>query len=197
MKQYKVIFSDEINLNKNNLVALIGKVLEIYNERKYIKINCIDSKGYFSIISYDPIDIDKFSTIIVLGKIREFNNQLFVYSKKIIVLKDLEDEITWRKFFIKEIIKRKDKKYRESENTIKTKNNIQKKYNLDIIEDKEIRIKKEILEFIKETDKGEGVSFEDIKKYFDLPEEELKRYIEDLLSIGEIYESSPNKYKAI
>ncbi|MEM4958489.1 MAG: hypothetical protein QXX12_01270 [Nanopusillaceae archaeon] len=197
MKQYKAIFSDEIEKNKENFVVLIGKVLEIYNERKYIKINCIDSKGYFSIISYDPIDFDKFSTILVLGKVKEFNSQYFVYSKRIIVLKDLEDEILWKKFFIKEISKRRIKEYRRSEKSYEDTGKYQTSKNIEILEDKNIKIKKEILEFIKENDKGNGVSFEEIKNYFKISEDLLKKYIEDLLAIGEIYEFSPNKYKAI
>lgn len=197
MKQYKAIFSDEIENNKENFVVLIGKVLEIYNERKYIKINCIDSKGYFSIISYDPIDFDKFSTILVLGKVKEFNSQYFVYSKRIVVLKDLEDEILWKKFFIKEISKRRIKEYRKSEKSYGDTRKYQTNKNIEILEDKNIKIKKEILEFIKENDKGSGVSFEEIKNYFKISEDLLKKYIEDLLAIGEIYEFSPNKYKAI
>ncbi|MEM4511322.1 MAG: hypothetical protein QXD25_00725 [Nanopusillaceae archaeon] len=197
MKQYKAIFSDEIKDNKENFVVLIGKALEIYNERKYIKINCIDSKGYFSIISYDPIDFDKFSTILVLGKVREFNNQYFVYSKRIIVLKDLEDETIWKKFFIKEILKRKIKLNKKAEKDYEETTKYQMNKNIEVLEDKNIKIKKEILEFIKENDKGDGVPFEEIKNYFRISEDLLKKYIEDLLSIGEIYEFSPNKYKAI
>ncbi|MEM0379208.1 MAG: hypothetical protein QW038_01955 [Nanopusillaceae archaeon] len=197
MKQYKPIFSNEIENNKDAFVALIGKILEIYNERKYIKINCIDSKGYFSIISYEPLDIDKFATILVLGKIKEFNGQNFVYSKKIIILKDPNDELIWREFFIREKAKKRIKLNKKPEEYSKKYDKFDIKEKKEVVEDKDIKIKKEILEFIKENDRGDGVSFEEIRKYFEIPEESLKRYIEDLLSIGEIYEFSPNKYKAI
>ncbi len=193
--QYIPIFSSEIEEKLGKNVVLIGKVIDILNERKYIKLKCLDIKGYFEVILYEPLNIEKFASIIVLGKIKEFQNEKYVYARKIIKFEDIKDEIIWRKFFIKGIRRRSkistkkkaEEKAEELENVNIEVNNI------PIIED----IRKEILSFIREYDKGDGVSFEDIKKFFDLSDEKLKKYIEDLLAAGEIYEVSPNKYKVI
>jgi hypothetical protein len=61
----------------------------------------------------------------------------------------------------------------------------------------EVKLRKQILEFIRDNDKGEGVSLKDIENFFDINEEKLLNIIKDLLSAGEIYESSPEKYKVI
>jgi len=61
----------------------------------------------------------------------------------------------------------------------------------------EVKLRKQILEFIRNNDKGDGVSLKDIENFFDISEEKLLNIIMDLLSSGEIYESSPEKYKVI
>ncbi|RDD52571.1 hypothetical protein BA065_00915 [Nanoarchaeota archaeon NZ13-N] len=185
---YKPILSSEIGEYTNKNVALIGKVVEILNERKYIKIKCLDSKGYFESILYEPINVDKFSSVIILGKIKEFQGNNYVYINKLIKIEDIKDEILWKKLFLMELKKRTKKKTK-----IEEKKEVQEeKIEFDIRD-----IRKDILKFIKESDKGEGVSFDEIKEYFDLDEDSLRKYIEDLLSVGEIYEVSSNKYKVI
>jgi len=171
---------------------LIGKVIDILNERKYIKLKCLDLKGYFEVILYEPINIDRFSTVIILGKIREFQGGKYVYAKRVIKLENVKDEIFWRKLFIKEIYKRyKKKEKKELKREKETKKEV--KYEIEEIKD----IRKDILKFIKDSDRGDGVSFDEIREFFEINPEELKKYIEDLLATGEIYEVSPNKYKAI
>jgi len=185
---YKAILSHEIEKSLEKNVALIGKVIDILNERKYIRLKCLDAKGYFEVILYEPINIEKFSTVIILGKVREFKGEKYVYAKRVIKIENIKDEILWRKFFIKEIskkYKRKEKKEKIREKEVKN----------EISDIKDIR--RDILKFIRDSDKGDGVPFDEIKEFFDINDEELKRYIEDLLAAGEIYEVSPNKYKAI
>jgi len=185
---YRAILSSEIEKNLEKNVTLIGKVMDILNERKYIKLKCLDAKGYFEVILYEPINIEKFSTVIILGKVREFKGEKYVYAKRIIKIEDIKDEILWRKLFIKEL----SKKYKRREKKEKIE---EKEVKEEIIDIKDIR--KDILKFIRDSDKGDGVSFDEIRDFFEINDEELKRYIEDLLAAGEIYEVSPNKYKAI
>jgi len=189
---YKAILSFEIGDNLEKNVALIGKVIDILNERKYIKLKCLDLKGYFEVILYEPINIDKFSTVIILGKVREFQGGKYVYAKRVIKVENIKDEIFWRKLFIKEIYKRHKKKEKKE---LKKEKEIKKEIKYKIEEIKDIR--KDILKFIRDSDKGDGVSFDEIREFFEINPEELKKYIEDLLAAGEIYEVSPNKYKAI
>jgi len=189
---YKAILSFEIEKNLEKNVALIGKVIDILNERKYIKLKCLDLRGYFEVILYEPINIDKFSTVIILGKVREFQGGKYVYAKRVIKLENVKDEIFWRKLFIKEIHKRYKKKEKKE---LKKEKEVKEEIKYEIEEIKDIR--KDILKFIKDSDKGDGVSFDEIREFFEINPEELKKYIEDLLAAGEIYEVSPNKYKAI
>jgi len=193
---YKTILSTEIGEYLEKNVALIGKVIDIYNERKYIRIKCLDAKGYFEVILYEPLNIDKFSTVIVLGKVREFQGGKYVYAKRIIRLENVKDEIFWRKLFVRELYKRIKKSKRvEKKTKVEGKVEEEEFVEKELIGIKDIRM--EILKFIRDTDKGDGVSFDEIREFFDMDSEKLKKYIEDLLAAGEIYEVSPNKYKTI
>jgi len=193
---YKTILSTEIDKYLEKNVALIGKVIDIYNERKYIRIKCLDVKGYFEVIVYEPVNIEKFSTIIVLGKVREFQGGKYVYAKRIIRLENIKDEILWRRLFVKEFNKRA-KRSKKVEKKVKVEEKVEEEGFVEkrIVEIRDIRM--EILKFIRDADKGDGVSFEDIEEFFNIDPEKLKKYIEDLLAAGEIYEVSPNKYKTI
>jgi len=193
---YKTILSKEIGEYLEKNVALIGKVIDIYNERKYIRIKCLDAKGYFEVILYEPLNIDKFSTVIVLGKVREFQGGKYVYAKRIIRLENVKDEIFWRKLFVKELYRR-IKKSKKVEKKIKVEEKVKEEefVEKELVEVRDIRM--EILKFIRDTDRGDGVSFDEIREFFDIDSEKLKKYIEDLLAAGEIYEVSPNKYKTI
>jgi hypothetical protein len=58
-------------------------------------------------------------------------------------------------------------------------------------------LRKQILEFIRDNDTGDRVSLNHIKDFFAINEEKLSNIIKDLSSSGEIYDSSPQKYKVI
>jgi flagellar biosynthesis/type III secretory pathway M-ring protein FliF/YscJ len=144
---------------------------------------------------------------LILGTVSEYNNNFSVIARYLSILNG-DDEILWRKFFIKKIKRNKKKNNKESrmeEKDIGEDNNLEEKevkkeiYKEEYEEElsEEVKLRKQILEFIRDNDKGDGVSLKDIKNFFDISEEKLSNIIMDLLSSGEIYESSPEKYKVI
>jgi DNA-dependent RNA polymerase auxiliary subunit epsilon len=228
---YIPIFSKDIEKFENKKISVIGKVVDIQEEKKLLRIKLLDPFGYINVVFFEYFDIKLFDTVLVLGKISKYNNNFSIVGKYIVKLNE-QDEILWRRFFIKkkkkvrekkeikinDVEKKEEKKVIEEkpEKNIKKEergNIIDKEYKEDIrdleernknkiefideIEDKNIKLRKEILEFIRNNDKGDGVSFNDILNFFDINEEKLTNILKDLLSSGEIYESSPNKYKII
>lgn len=187
------IFSDEIEKFLDKNVALIGKVIKIYNERKYIKLVCLDKKGYFEVIIYEPIDISEFSTIIILGKIRKYMEKPYVYAKRIVKI-DLNEEIFWRKSFINSKKTKVIKSFSEKEDFKEIKEKREEIRKDDTVYDRRLDLRRRILNYIRDK---EIVSFEELLETFSVSEEELKNIIEDLLLSGEIYEPSPNKYKVV
>jgi RPA family protein len=190
---YLPVFSKDLKNYKDKKVCLIGKVIDIQEEKKLIRIKLLDTFGFFDVILFDVYNIKLFDTLLILGKVSEYNNNFSVIARYISVLNE-DDEILWRKFFIKKI-KRNIKKNNKEDEMDEENKKEEKIYYEELPE--EAKLRKQILEFIRDNDKGDGVSLKDIENFFDINEEKLLNIIKDLLSSGEIYESSPEKYKVI
>ncbi|MFP3284239.1 MAG: hypothetical protein RXO65_02230 [Candidatus Nanopusillus acidilobi] len=203
---YLPIFSKDLKNYKDKKVCLIGKVIDIQEEKKVIRLKLLDTFGFFDVVLFDVYNIKLFDTLLILGNVSEYNNNFSVVAKYLSILNG-DDEILWRKFFIKKIkknIKKNNKENKMDEEKDNVDDNVKEKdVKKEIYEEydeelpEEVKLRKQILEFIRDNDKGDGVSFKDIKDFFDISEEKLSNIIKDLLSSGEIYESSPEKYKVI
>jgi len=200
---YLPVFSKDLKNYKDKKVCLIGKVIDIQEEKKVIRLKLLDTFGFFDVVLFDVYNIKLFDTLLILGSVSEYNNNFSVIARYLSILNG-DDEILWRKFFIKKIKKNKKKNNKENkmeEKDIVENNNLEEKeLKKEIYEEElpeEVKLRKQILEFIRDNDKGDGVSLKDIKDFFDISEEKLSNIIMDLLSSGEIYESSPEKYKVI
>jgi len=200
-----IALSKDLNNLIGKKVVLIGKVIDIVNEKKFIKIKLLDKYGYIDLISFEYFDIKLFDTVMVIGLVKTFNNETYVKVIDIINFYSIDDELFWRKAFINKYKKRmKSKKIvsrKKVDNNAEEKTNNEEKifYDQDAIlyENKEILLRKKILDFIRNFGEKDGVSFEDILKNFDIGEEKLYNIIKELLSAGEIYEVSQGRYKAI
>ncbi|MDT7890899.1 MAG: OB-fold nucleic acid binding domain-containing protein, partial [Candidatus Nanopusillus sp.] len=193
INMYLPVFSKDLKNYKDKKVCLIGKVIDIQEEKKLIRLKLLDTFGFFDVVLFDVYNIKLFDTLLILGKVSEYNNNFSVVARYVSVLNG-DDEILWRKFFIKKI-KRNIKKNNKEDKMDEENEKEEKIYYEELPE--EAKLRKQILEFIRDNDKGDGVSLKDIENFFDINEEKLLNIIKDLLSSGEIYESSPEKYKVI
>jgi len=203
---YLPIFSKDLKNYKDKKVSLIGKVIDIQEEKKLIRLKLLDTFGFFDVVLFDIYNIKLFDTLLILGKVSEYNNNFSVTARYVSILNE-DDEIIWRKFFIKKMkrnIKKNNKENKMEEKDSGEDNEKEKEVKKEIDKEEyeeelpeEVKLRKQILEFIRNNDKGDGVSLKDIEDFFDISEEKLSNIIMDLLSAGEIYESSPEKYKVI
>jgi len=199
---YLPIFSKDLKNYKDRKVCLIGKVIDIQEEKKVIRLKLLDTFGFFDVVLFDVYNIKLFDTLLILGNVSEYNNNFSVIARYLSILNG-DDEILWRKFFIKKIkknIKKNNKENKMEEKESDEDNEEEKEVKKEEYEEElpeDVKLRKQILEFIRDNDKGDGVSLKDIENFFDISEEKLSNIIMDLLSSGEIYESSPEKYKVI
>jgi len=199
---YLPIFSKDLKNYKDRKVCLIGKVIDIQEEKKVIRLKLLDTFGFFDVVLFDVYNIKLFDTLLILGNVSEYNNNFSVIARYLSILNG-DDEILWRKFFIKKIkknIKKNNKENKMEEKESNEDNEEEKEVKKEEYEEElpeDVKLRKQILEFIRDNDKGDGVSLKDIENFFDISEEKLSNIIMDLLSSGEIYESSPEKYKVI
>lgn len=166
-----------IRLNSTNVsrINLIGTLVYKSEERNYSSCIIDDGSGKISLRAFgnpnafSKIDVGGF--VLVIGKIREFGNEKYIMPE---LLKRIE--IGWmnlRKAELNNKIVYEDK---ETEESITSNNN-------------------EIYCLIKNLDKGDGVSFEDIIKNSATDKAEI--IITKLLENGDVFEVKPGKLKVL
>ena len=200
---YIPIFSKDLENFLNKKVALIGKIINIKEERKYIDILLLDPFGYFTARSFEPREFEIFSSVIILGKVKEFKGQKYVVANYFLKLSQRE-EIFWRSrhlYLYKKLSKSKRlaKKETEKEDTeLKNKEEIYiEKEKKDLLPIGGKGSRNMVIKAIKELDTGDGVSTEQLVDYLGIDKNSVEKIVEELLIMGEIYEVSPNKFKVV
>jgi len=95
---YLPIFSKDLKNYKDKKVCLIGKVIDIQEEKKVIRLKLLDAFGFFDVVLFDVYNIKLFDTLLILGNVSKYNNNFSVIAKYLSILNG-DDEILWRRFF--------------------------------------------------------------------------------------------------
>ena len=167
-----------IKLNDINIsrVNIIGTLVYKSEGQSYASSIIDDASGKVSLRSFNNIGafskIDVGDVILVIGKIREFNNEKYIMPETL-----KKTEIGWMNVRNLEL----------KNNKIVDEN----KKSEEIIVDND----DEIYSLIKNLDKGDGVSFEDIIKNSAASKAEI--IITRLLENGDVFEIKPGKLKVL
>lgn len=150
--------------------------------------------------------------LLVIGKVKEYNDEIYVNAE---VMKNLVDpnHENLRKLEILKELKEKKKMVEKIRGLIEDmsddelKEYAKREYGLD---EESLRIVREnlravvmidykpkILEIIESMDKGEGVEIGKIFEVVDLPERLVENAINELLGSGQLYEPSPGKFRKV
>lgn len=150
--------------------------------------------------------------LLVVGKLKEYNGEIYVATEIIRKLEDLNFE-NLRKLEILKDLREKKVMIEEIKNLIdhtsddELKEYVSKKYGLDeecinvvkanLRVTREMDYKPEMLEIIKSMDKGEGVEINKIFEVVNLPERIIENTINELLSSGDLFEPKPGFLKRV
>ena len=150
--------------------------------------------------------------VLVVGKLKEYNGEIYVATEVVRKPEDLNHEIL-RKIEILRDLKKKVKILEEIKNLIdqmsdeELKEYVKEKHGFDeeclnVLREnlkigKEIDYKPKILEIITSMDKGEGVEISKIFEVIDLPERIIENAINELLASGELFEPRPGFFKRV
>lgn len=158
-------------------VNLIATVIDKINSSSLITLTLDDGTGNIQAKSFNEdirklININIGDLLLIIGRPRKYNEQLFISVEIARKLPEIWSKIRKLELGIKEPLEK--------------------------IEIKETNLKKQkILEAIKKLDNGKGAEITEIMKTIALPEEQGEALIEELIKQGEVYENSPNYIKAI
>jgi RPA family protein len=154
--------------------------------------------------------IEPGSLVLVIGKVKEFNGELYINGE--VVKKDIDVNFeSLRKLeLLDKIIQQKKiaEEIRNMSNELseeELKDYAKNKYSIDeeslqaILESKKLEIdyKPKILEVIASMDTGDGIEIGRLFEVLDLPENIIEKTMDELLSQGFIFEPQPGKIKKI
>ena len=171
---------NDANVSRVNIIATV-----VYKAEQPSTSNALidDGTGKILLRSFENSSIfskaDVGDAVLLIGKIREFNNERYIVPE---ILKKI-DNIEWMSVRKLEV---KDAKVLG--NKIKNENN-------NLIEEVAHNINENIFLLIKKLDKGEGVSVEEIINEYNNGETE--GIINKLLENGDIFEVMPGKLKVL
>ncbi|MEM5829805.1 MAG: OB-fold nucleic acid binding domain-containing protein [Candidatus Aenigmatarchaeota archaeon] len=150
--------------------------------------------------------------LLVIGKLKEYNGEIYVAVEIVRKLEDPNYEIL-RKLEILKNLKEKKKMVEEIKSLFEEmseeelKEYVKGKYGLDeeslsVIREnlkvvRDIDYKPKILEIIASMDRGEGVEMSKIFEMIDLPERVIENTINELLNSGDLFEPRPGFFKKV
>lgn len=153
----------------------------------------------------DKIDIGE--TVLVIGKLREYNQEKYFSSeiiKKIdpvwLKIRNLElgtkvtSEILESNDEKGEVII-EDKKTEVSEKLNENKNKFEEPIEDEVVEEEEIFPVKKLIKIIKEKDNGEGILIEELIEIS--PLDETEKLIEKMLESGDVFQNLPGRIKVL
>ncbi len=174
-KRIKLIELGNKQIIRVNIIANVVEKYQSEGERKFASITLDDGSGQIRIRVFGE-EINKFNnisqgdTVVVIGVIRFYNNELYI---------------------LPEIIKKQDPKY-----LLIRKLEIDKSYQSPIINKQEVKVlRDEVIAIIKNAEKNEGIDKEEIIMTIKSQPELISQEIQKLLEEGIIYEPRPGKVR--
>ena len=159
--------------DKVSRVNILGTVV---SEQQMGQFTIDDGTGKIMIRKFEESqivpDLEIGQVIMVIGRTREFGNQIYILPE---IIKPIQNKI-WIQVRLQEL-QRSSKIIPE-----------------EVEQPKEIPTLKEVHEIIKELDSGEGVDIEEVLQK--LQHEKSEEIVQKLLREGEIFEISPGKLKS-
>ncbi len=194
---------------KVSRINIIANVIFVYTtpDNSYMSITLDDSSCNIRIKSWGEDtsvlkDIKLGDVVNVIGKVRKYNNEVYILPEFVKVLDNLNWELVRKLELLKEYGKPKIITVVSSEEVISNVNE-----NLQIIEETienvpfvrgiNIESKQKIIEAIKKLDLGNGAKVDDVVSNSGLNNQETEEIIKKLLEEGEIYQPRPSYLKLI
>jgi RPA family protein len=175
-----LILKNEKQVSRINIIGtIINKQFD--GTQNYQNVIIDDGTGNISLRNFENNDLIKDlnigNSVLVIGKPREFGNQIYIVIE---IIKKIKEPL-WIELRKKELM-----------NKIK-----QRKQNIEVYDVKEEIINEEpdIISFIKNLDKGDGVDIMTLIE--NSKEKNIERKINNMIKIGELFEIRPGKIKVL
>jgi|SRR3989338_7041244 len=193
----------EVKNKKISRVNLICGVVDKFSGNNYMSLSLDDGSGAIRVKAWNEtinlfLDVDIGDLVLVIGKVREYNNSIYIVPE---IVRKLDNPL-WLKVRRLELTKfygepqRVELKLEEENNVL-----VEETPEINVIEEKiqdedKINSREVVLSLIESLDLGDGANFDDVVIKSSLGEE-AKNIIEDLIKGGEVFELHKGKLRII
>jgi len=215
------------NLNPSYIITPFGEKISRVNSVATVVEKFMSSDGNYASVTLDDSSetvrakvfkdsvglfsgIEKGDMILIVGKVKEYNGEIYINSEVASKIKNPNEENLRKLEILQKLIRQKIlaeeiRNLAENVSEEEVLTYAKEKYNLDresvqyIIQSKkqEVDYKPKVLEIIKNLDKDDGVEVGKLFEILDLPENIIERTINDLLSSGELFEPSLGRLRRV
>lgn len=139
--------------------------------------------------------------ILVIGKIKEYNGELYINGELARKLTDSNFEILRKSEIVSDLMEKKKivddiRNLSESMSEEEMKNYVSEKYSMDeeslrvVLESRKLEVdyKPKVLEVIGKMDDGEGVEISRLFEILDMPEQLIEKTLSELINLGYLFE---------
>ncbi len=191
---------------KASRVNMIGTVVDKFvgEEGNYSAVTIDDGTETIRVKSFEGLpfeNVELGDVVRVVGKLKEYNGELYISHELIEKIKDVNFEILSKLEILNNLIRQKKivdaiKSLSNQTDETELKNYARDTYDIDeetlsvIIESKkkEIDYKPSVLEVIEKLDEGKGVEIKKLFEVLNLSEHMIERTLNELINEGSLYE---------
>lgn len=148
--------------------------------------------------------------VLVIGKIKEYNGEVYINGEIVKELEDANFEILRKSEIVTNLMERK-KIVEEIKSLVdqmpeeELKNYVKEKYSMDeeclqaVLESKKLEVdyKPKVLEVIEKLDDGNGVEIGKLFEVLDLPEQIIERTLDELINLGYVFEPTIGRIRKV
>lgn len=196
-------------------VNIVGTIVDKFvgEEGNYSSVTIDDGTEAVRVKSFEGLPFEKFDLgdfVRVIGKLKEYNGELYVSYEIMEKMKDVNFEILSSMEILNNLVRQKKivddiKSLSNQIDETELKSYAKDTYSIDeetlsvIIESKkkEIDYKPTVLEVIKKMDDGNGIEIRKLFEALNLPENVVERTLDELINSGSVYEPVAGRLRAV
>ena len=196
-------------------VNIVGTVVDkfVSEDGNYSSVTIDDGTEAVRVKSFEGLPFEKFNLgdfVRVIGKLKEYNGELYVSYEIMEKMKDANFEILSSMEILSNLVRQKKivddiKSLSNQIDETELKSYAKDTYSIDdetlsvIIENKkkEIDYKPTVLEVIKKMDDGNGIEIRKLFEVLSLPENVVERTLDELINSGSVYEPVAGRLRTV
>ncbi|HDI03030.1 MAG TPA: hypothetical protein ENF67_00605 [Candidatus Pacearchaeota archaeon] len=192
-ERFKFALIDDKEIVRVNIVA---NVIDKYETENYSTLTLDDGTGTIRLKAFsDSVallnNIEIAATVVVIGVLRYFNNELYIVPE---IVKEVDPKLLLARKL--ELLEKFKELYEKSEETRNETRSESEKVD-EIEKEREPTLKEQILEMVREAEVFGGITLEELVTKLNKPLDTIKEAVTELLEQGFIFEPKPGKLRIL